>query len=76
MWEKLSDDDSIHDVDTTHNWTAAVTTKVAGLNSATFAGYSDWRLPNVNELQSLNNYGAVGPSVHAAFNTTCVRAAR
>lgn len=72
MWEKLSDDGSIHDRDTTYNWTDAVTTKMAALNSAVFAGHNDWRMPNRNELLSLVNIGAVNPATFAAFNTACV----
>ncbi len=40
---------------------------LAALNTANFAGHNDWRIPNVNELQNLVNYGAVNPSVAAAF---------
>ncbi|KJU85673.1 secreted protein containing DUF1566 [Candidatus Magnetobacterium bavaricum] len=32
---------------------------VACLNSANYLGHSDWRLPNVNELESLTNAGQV-----------------
>ena len=71
MWEKLSDDGSIHDWDTDYTWTTAVTTKIATLNSAVFAGHNDWRLPNRNELLTLANIGAVNPATFSAFNAAC-----
>jgi hypothetical protein len=70
-WEKLSDDDSIHDWDDTYTWLAAFATKIALLNSADFGGYSDWRVPTVTELQSIVNYGAAWPAAYAEFNTSC-----
>jgi hypothetical protein len=73
MWEKLSDDGSIHDTDNDYSWGDAYAYKVAGLNAIAFAGYTDWRLPNVNELQSLLNYGvAAYPAVSPAFQAGCV----
>ncbi|MBI5503419.1 MAG: DUF1566 domain-containing protein [Deltaproteobacteria bacterium] len=71
MWEKLSDDGSIHDWNTTYDWTTAVTTKMAALNSAVFAGHNDWRLPNRHELLTLANLGAVNPATFSAFNAAC-----
>jgi len=67
-WEKLSNDgDSLHDVDNTYTWAEAFD-KIAALNSSSFANRTDWRLPNVNELQSLVDYGAVDPAVSSAFH--------
>jgi hypothetical protein len=74
VWEKLSDDGSIHDRDNTFHWHDAFAYKVAALNALAFAGHTDWRVPNVNELQSLANYGTGVPAVWPAFNTGCVAA--
>lgn len=71
MWEKLSDDGSIHDKDTKYTWSDAVTVKIAALNAGTFAGFSDWRVPSVNELQTLAVYGSVAPAVDGAFHSGC-----
>lgn len=80
MWEKKSDDGTIHDKDNTYAWSTAgtladgpvFTTFLATLNAGGgFAGYMDWRLPNELELLSLQNYENSSPSVSAAFNTSC-----
>jgi len=75
MWEKTSADGTIHDKDTGYTWADAFAVHIAGLNAAAFAGYTDWRLPNVKELQSIVNYGALSsPAVSSAFNTGCAAA--
>ena len=90
MWEKKSDDGSIHDKDKTYTWCADVSPMdftcdtvgnpmdgtillhVAVLNAGSgFAGHTDWRIPNVNELQSIVNYETFNPAVGTAFNTGC-----
>ena len=74
MWEKLSDDGSIHDQDTNYTWDNAFAVHVAGLNTATFAGHNDWRMPNYKELVSILNLENVGPALSSAFNTGCAPA--
>lgn len=72
MWEKLSDDGTIHDFNAFHTWYDAINVKIAALNSGGgFAGFTDWRLPNVNELQTLANYSATLPATDAIFHTGC-----
>ena len=71
MWEKKSDDDTIHDKDTNYTWANAFAVHIAGLNAISFGGHSDWRLPNVKELQSIVNYETFNPSVSVEFNTGC-----
>jgi hypothetical protein len=75
MWEKQSDDGSLNDQDDMYTWADAFAVKIAGLNAGSgFAGYTDWRLPNVNELQTILNYAAVNPSVPPAFDVFCAPA--
>ena len=72
MWEKLSDDGTIHDRDNLYTWYEAFTEKIAALNgSGGFAGFTDWRMPTVTELQSIVNYGDTGPSAYSEFSTSC-----
>lgn len=90
MWEKKSDDGSIHDWDNTYTWGMTtppytmngtmVTTfldtlnDVSGGGASCFAGHCDWRIPNRNELQSIVNSETFTPAVSAAFNTACAPA--
>ncbi|HEY2773914.1 MAG TPA: DUF1566 domain-containing protein [Candidatus Binatia bacterium] len=72
MWEKLSSDGSIHDVGATYTWAAAFSSKIAALNSAGFAGHHDWRLPNLAEMESIDDVGTVNPSAWPPFDSNCV----
>lgn len=81
MWEKKSNDGSVHDVTNTYTWSAGppwtasgtvFTSFLSTLNSGSgFAGYTDWRLPNRRELDSLVHLETRNPATFAAFNSAC-----
>ena len=86
MWEKKDDSGGIHDVNPTYTWGmysaphtmngTMVTAFLAALNSAEgFAGHTDWRIPNLRELQSIVDYQIPypGPTLGAPFHhaATC-----
>jgi hypothetical protein len=80
VWEVKTDDGGIHDKDNTYRW-GGVTAQgsgygtyyddwdslVNGSNSEALCGYSDWRVPTIEELQSIVNYNRTGPSIDTAY---------
>ncbi len=68
MWQK---DTADINGDGTYTWEQDEVTWQQALQyceSLEFAGHSDWRLPNVRELQSIVDYGRYGPSIDPVFS--------
>ena len=84
MWEKKSDDGSIHDQDNVYTWSSetdaegieptgtAFTEFLATLNSEQFAGHADWRMPTRAELETILDLDRPAPATDAAFDVDCV----
>lgn len=56
MWQKAASPDMM-------SWEKALTR----CERSTFGGYTDWRLPTINELQSLVDYSLSGPSINTTY---------
>ena len=69
-WEKLSNDGSIHDRDDVYTWADAFT-KIDDLNADAFAGFTDWRLPNETELETIVDRSKLLPAVPTEFQHDC-----
>ena len=60
MWSQDDNGEAI-------NWEAAL----AYAEDSTYAGYDDWRMPNIKELQSIADYSGVFPAINTSvFNLT------
>src|SRR2546429_8116011 len=70
MWEKLSHDGTVHAAHNTYPRATAFA-HVATLNGMSFAGHTDWRMPNVRELLSIATYQNLHPTVAPAFDNHC-----
>ena len=86
MWEKKNSLDStanfsnLHDADNTYRWSGdgsqeTIWDWLGDINAeggTGFAGHSDWRIPNVKELQSIIDYEVFNPSIAPIFGDTGV----
>ena len=59
MWEQDDNGEGL-------NWEAAL----AYAEASTYAGYDDWRLPNIKELQSMADYSGIFPAIGSVFNAS------
>ena len=64
MWELKTDDDGNRDKDNVYNWEEAL----SYCEKLDLAGYNDWRLPNMNELQSIVDYSRHHPCIYPIFS--------
>jgi len=67
MWKKCSEGQSGTDCSSgsaaTYTWQQALQ-QAQTVNSGSFAGYSDWRVPNVKELVSITEKQCVEPAIN------------
>lgn len=75
MWEQKTADGSLHDALNTYVWSGdgsqeTIWDWLAALNATNFAGYNDWRIPNVKELQSIVDYERLNPCIDPVFGIT------
>jgi len=70
-WGQTSNTDCGGGAASTHTWTQALGVSVSA-NTASYKGYTDWRLPNISELESLVKVdAATSPTIDtAAFPNT------
>ena len=76
VWEVKANDGSIHDKDDTYTWNDSGNF-ITALNNAQFGGYTDWRMPSVQELSFLGDFGIPmpEPTISSSYFPNTVSAA-
>jgi hypothetical protein len=54
-----------------YNWKDAGNKYIKAMNKKKYGGFSDWRLPNKDELRSIIDYGRTGPAVDTRYFPNC-----
>jgi len=67
MWETKTDDNSIHDKDNKYNFYFLNEKFINRLNQNNFGGFSDWRIPEISELNSLASVQQDRPSIDTQY---------
>lgn len=72
-WEKkCSSCGGNHDVINKYDWYSGIWTWLDAVNAENsgvgYAGHNDWRIPNINELLTLVNYGMISVGTDTVFN--------
>jgi len=67
IWEKKTDDGSIHDRDNQFDWYDALGVFISEVNGTSFGGHSDWRIPSIKELASITDLGKYNPATNTNF---------
>lgn len=72
VWEIKSPKKSdINYCENKYTWKKAKDAYIKGLNKKKYGGFSDWRLPNKDELRSIIDYSKTGPSVDTHYFPNC-----
>jgi len=67
IWEVKTDDGSIHDKDNQYGYYYLEEKFIGRLNQNNFGGFSDWRIPEIAELNSLTNILFYRPSINTQY---------
>ncbi|MDD4908158.1 MAG: DUF1566 domain-containing protein, partial [Candidatus Omnitrophica bacterium] len=72
MWEvKSPEKGDVNYCEDRYNWKDAQDKYIKALNQKKYAGFSDWRLPNKDELRSIVDYGRTNPAVDTCYFPNC-----
>ena len=71
IWEVKTDDGTVHDKDDSYSW-YDIGNFINVLNSQTFGGYSDWRIPTPLELQTILSYNKWNPAIDEVYFPNCL----